>query len=86
MPIIPNPAATATGLCDTTHTLPGNRSISIGNDIDGLMAFARNAGWLRPLIALANDWAAAIIEDWHAFRDSKLAAWAYTQAGLAKRI
>ena len=55
-------------------------------DIDGLMAFARNAGWSRPLIALANDWAAAIFENWHAFRDSKLAAWAYTQAGLAKRI
>ena len=54
-------------------------------DIDGLMAFARNTGWSRPLIALANDWAAAIFEDWHAFRDSKLAAWAYAQGGLARR-
>ena len=54
-------------------------------DIDGLMAFARNAGWSRPLIALANDWAAAIFQDWHAFRDSKLAAWSYAQSGLGKR-
>ena len=55
-------------------------------DIDGLMAFARNTGWSRPLIALANDWATAIFEDWHAFRDSKLAAWAYTQTGLSRRV
>jgi hypothetical protein len=38
MPIIPSPAATATGLCDTTHTLPGNRSISIGKPIAGFIA------------------------------------------------
>lgn len=54
-------------------------------DIDGLMAFARKAGWSRPLVALANDWAAAILEDWRAFRDSRLAAWASAQAGLARR-
>ena len=40
----------------------------------------------RPLIALANDWATAIFEDWRGFRDSKLAAWAYTQTGLARRV
>ena len=55
-------------------------------DIDGLMAFARNTGWSRPLIALANDWATAIFEDWRAFRNSKLAAWAYAQTGLARRV
>ena len=55
-------------------------------DIDGLTAFAQNTGWSRPLIALASDWAAAIFEDWHAFKDSKLAAWAYAQAGLGKRV
>jgi hypothetical protein len=49
------------------------------------MACARNTGWSRPLSALANDWATAIFEDWHAFRDSKLAAWAYAQGGLARR-
>jgi uncharacterized protein (DUF2252 family) len=54
-------------------------------DIDGLMAFARNAGWSRPLIALAKDWATAIFEDWHSFSDSKLAAWADAQTGLARR-
>ncbi len=38
MPITPRPAATATGLCATTQMRPGNRSISIGKDIDGLIA------------------------------------------------
>ena len=54
--------------------------------IDGLMAFARNAGWPRPLIALAKDWAAAIHADWHAFRESRLAAWAHAQTGLKRRV
>ena len=38
MPIWPRPAATATGLCETTQILPGKRSISIGKPIDGLTA------------------------------------------------
>ena len=38
MPIRPRPAATATGLCETTHILSGKRSISIGKPIDGLTA------------------------------------------------
>ena len=38
MPIIPSPAATATGLCDTTQILPGNWSISIGKPIAGFSA------------------------------------------------
>jgi uncharacterized protein (DUF2252 family) len=54
-------------------------------DIDGLMAFARNAGGPRPLIVLAKEWAAAIFRDWRAFRESQLAAWAYRQTGLARR-
>jgi uncharacterized protein (DUF2252 family) len=54
--------------------------------IEGLMAFARNPGWSRPLIALASDWAAAIFEDWRAFRDSHLATWAYAQTGLVRRV
>ncbi len=36
--IIPSPAATATGLCDTVQIFPGNRSISIGNPMAGLRA------------------------------------------------
>ena len=55
-------------------------------NIDGLMAFARNAGWSRPLIALAKDWAAAIYGDWRRFADSELAAWAEAQTGLARRV
>jgi uncharacterized protein (DUF2252 family) len=55
-------------------------------DIDGLMAFARNAGGSRALVPLAADWAAAIFEDWPGFRDSKLAAWAYAQTGLVRRV
>src|SRR5437879_4824734 len=39
MPMWPRPAATATGLCDTTQILPpGKRSISIGNPIAGFTA------------------------------------------------
>ena len=38
MPIWPSPAATATGLCETTQVLPGKRSISIGKPIDGFTA------------------------------------------------
>ncbi|WP_119302554.1 DUF2252 domain-containing protein [Dongia deserti] len=54
-------------------------------DIEGLMAFARNTGWSRPLVALAKDWASVIFEDWRSFRESKLAAWAEAQTGLARR-
>jgi uncharacterized protein (DUF2252 family) len=54
--------------------------------IDGLMAFARNAAWSRPLIALAKDWANAIHADWKSFRSSKLAAWANAQTGLPRRL
>src|SRR5262245_54192766 len=54
-------------------------------DIDGLMAFAQNPGWSRPLIALARDWATAIFEDWRAFSESKLVSWAYTRTGLVRR-
>jgi uncharacterized protein (DUF2252 family) len=54
-------------------------------DIDGLMAFARNAAVSRPLIVLAKDWAATIIADWRRFRESKLAAWAHAQTGLVRR-
>jgi uncharacterized protein (DUF2252 family) len=54
--------------------------------IDGLMAFARNADWSRPLVALARDWAAAIQTDWRAFCDSPLAAWAAAQTGLDRRV
>jgi hypothetical protein len=50
------------------------------------MAFARNADWSRPLVALARDWAAAIQADWRAFRDSPLAAWAEAQTGLDRRV
>ena len=35
---LPSPAATATGLWETTQILPGNRSISIGKPIAGLTA------------------------------------------------
>ena len=38
MPICPSPAATATGLCETTQVLPGKRSVSIGKPTDGLTA------------------------------------------------
>ncbi len=55
------------------------------SDIDALMAFARNTGGSRPLIALAKDWAATIIADWRGFRESKLAAWAHAQTGLVRR-
>jgi uncharacterized protein (DUF2252 family) len=55
-------------------------------DIDGLMAFARNAGGSRPLVALAKDWAEAIFEDWRGFRESSLVTWAYTRTGLARRV
>jgi uncharacterized protein (DUF2252 family) len=55
-------------------------------DIDGLMAFARNTGWSRPLITLARDWATTIFEDWRGFRASKLAAWAHAQNGLTRRV
>jgi hypothetical protein len=55
-------------------------------DIDGLMAFARNTGWPRPLIALARDWANAIFEDWRGFKDSNLVTWAYTRTGLVRRV
>lgn len=55
-------------------------------DIDGLMAFARNAGTFRPLVALAKDWAAEIFEDWRSFGDSKLVSWAHEQTGLARRL
>jgi len=54
-------------------------------DIDGLMAFARNTGWSRPLITLAKDWAKAIFEDWRGFKESKLATWAHAQSGLTRR-
>jgi uncharacterized protein (DUF2252 family) len=54
--------------------------------IDGLMAFARNAGGSRPLTGLARDWAAAIFADWRGFRDSKLSAWAAAQTGLKRRV
>lgn len=54
--------------------------------IDGLMAFARNAGWPRPLIALAKEWAGTIHGDWKSFKDSKLAAWAHDQNGLLRRL
>jgi uncharacterized protein (DUF2252 family) len=56
------------------------------SDIDGLMAFARNARWPRPMIALAKDWAAQILADWRGFQESELAAWAYTRNGLARRV
>ncbi len=49
-------------------------------DIDGLMAFARNADRCRPLIGLAKDWAGRIFEDWGDFRASKLASWAERRA------
>ncbi len=55
-------------------------------DIDGLMAFARNADWSRQLIALAKDWADAIHADWRAFKASKLAAWAAADTGLPRRL
>jgi uncharacterized protein (DUF2252 family) len=45
-------------------------------DIDGLMTFAQNAAWSRPLIALSRDWADAIFKDWRDFSQSELAAWA----------
>ena len=35
---MPRPAATATGLCETTHIFSGQRSASIGKPIGGLMA------------------------------------------------
>ena len=35
---VPRPAATATGLCETTQILPGKRSISIGKPIAGFTA------------------------------------------------
>jgi uncharacterized protein (DUF2252 family) len=54
--------------------------------IEGLMAFAGDADWSRPLVALARDWAAAIQADWRAFRDSPLAAWAEAQTGLDRRV
>ena len=38
MPIWPRPAATATGLCETTQTLSGKRPTSIGKPIAGLTA------------------------------------------------
>ena len=38
MPMWPRPAATATGLCETTQILPGKRSISIGKPIAGFTA------------------------------------------------
>jgi uncharacterized protein (DUF2252 family) len=53
--------------------------------VDGLMAFARNAALLRPLLPLARDWAAQIAADWRGFRDSRLASWAAAQFGLARR-
>ena len=52
MPITPRPAATATGLCATTQIRPGNRSISIGNDIDGLIA-RYPASWRARVIRCA---------------------------------
>jgi len=55
-------------------------------DIDGLMTFARNVERSRPLIPLAEDWAAVIFEDWRSFRESKLAVWANAQTGLARRV
>jgi len=55
-------------------------------DIDGLMAFARNAGGSRALVTLAKDWAEAIFEDWRGFRESSLVTWAYTRTGLARRV
>ncbi len=55
-------------------------------DIDGLMAFARNAEWSRPLMRLAKDWAVAIHADWRIFSASKLAAWAEAETGLARRL
>ena len=54
--------------------------------VDGLMGFARNADWPRPLIALAKDWAAQIHADWRDFGQSRLAAWAEAQAGLPRRV
>src|SRR5262245_355657 len=54
--------------------------------IDGLTAFAQNPRWSRPLIGLAKDWAGTLAQDWRGFRDSKLAAWAYEQIGLARRV
>ena len=53
-------------------------------DIDGLIAFAENAAWSRPLLALSRDWAATIFEDWRAFGRSELAAWA-KKRGRSKR-
>src|SRR3954447_11881399 len=38
MPRWPRPAATATGLCETTQILPGKRSCSIGQPPEGFMA------------------------------------------------
>jgi uncharacterized protein (DUF2252 family) len=55
-------------------------------EIDGLMAFARNTGWPRPLIALARAWARAIFEDWRSFKESRLAAWAHRQTILGHRV
>ncbi len=54
--------------------------------IDGLMAFARNAGGSRPLVTLATDWAARIFDDWRGFRESRLVSWAEAQTGLARRV
>jgi uncharacterized protein (DUF2252 family) len=55
-------------------------------DIDGLMAFARNADWSRPLIALAKDWAREIYADWRVFRMSELATWAASDMSLPRRV
>jgi hypothetical protein len=54
--------------------------------IDGLIAFAQNADWVRPLIALAKDWAAAIEADWRTFSTSKLATWAAAEHTLPRRL
>ena len=54
--------------------------------IDGLIAFARNASLSRPLIPLAREWATAIFEQWRIFKESKLADWAYAQAGLERHL
>lgn len=54
-------------------------------DVERLMAFARNADWVRPLTALAGDWARRLHTDWRAFRASRLATWAEDQGGLPRR-
>ena len=54
--------------------------------VDGLMGFARNADWPRPLVHLAKDWAAQIHADWRDFGRSPLAAWAEAQTGLPRRV